>query len=687
MQFANDGFTVQDDGLRLSAGLTPIRVGDGTQAGADYTTTITSVLSGAGGVNKTDLGRLVLGGVNTYQGDTTVSHGTLEIAGGGSIANGGVLTNAGTVIVDAGGALSLGGIVNQASGVFVNHGTVRDDLDNAGVYTNNGVQDARVASNTGTIHNAAGATWTGDFNNTGGVVNNEGAIIGSLTQTAGATVNNAAISGAVAIVGGAFGGTGSSGNLTVGRGAVFQPGTGTAGSAYAVNGNLSLAPGATYAVNVNPGAASSTHATGTASLGGTVSVLVAAGNYAPSSSYVILSADGGLGGSRFDGEPDSNLAFLAPSLTYSDKEVALTLTRNGNAFSIVADTPNQGSIADGVASLANDHPVVNAIIGLDAAGARAAFDRLSGEIHASAKSAMVEDSFFVQHAMTSRLRGALDDTVGKDTASVWVNALGAKGSRSSDGNAAGLDRSVSGFFVGGDTALSDHARIGAMAGFSRSSYTVGDRASSGTSDNLSLGLYGGARWGDLALRSGAAYTRHNLSTSRSAGIPGSDNLKGHYDAGTTQVFGEVGYGLQAGAVRVEPFANLAYVNLSSNGFTETGGAAALAGRSGSTGTTFSTLGVHASTELDVGTAKATAKATIGWRHAFGGATPASTLSFAGGSDAFTVAGTPIARNAAVVNAGLDFAIGRNTTLGVSYNGQFGSGVRDHGVRASLLVKF
>ena len=78
---------------------------------------------------------------------------------------------------------------------------------------------------------------------------------------------------------------------------------------------------------------------------------------------------------------------------------------------------------------------------------------------------------------------------------------------------------------------------------------------------------------------------------------------------------------------------------------------------------------------------------LGWRHAFGDVTPASTVAFAGGGDSFTVHGAPIARDALLVEAGLDFAIAPKANLGLSYTGQIASGARDHGVKASLGVKF
>jgi outer membrane autotransporter protein len=58
-----------------------------------------------------------------------------------------------------------------------------------------------------------------------------------------------------------------------------------------------------------------------------------------------------------------------------------------------------------------------------------------------------------------------------------------------------------------------------------------------------------------------------------------------------------------------------------------------------------------------------------------------------GGDAFTVAGTPLAGNVAVIDAGLRFATSKNVTLGVSYNGQFGSNRKDNGMRAQFNLVF
>ncbi|RDJ19669.1 autotransporter outer membrane beta-barrel domain-containing protein, partial [Bosea caraganae] len=48
---------------------------------------------------------------------------------------------------------------------------------------------------------------------------------------------------------------------------------------------------------------------------------------------------------------------------------------------------------------------------------------------------------------------------------------------------------------------------------------------------------------------------------------------------------------------------------------------------------------------------------------------------------------PVARNAALVEAGLDLAISRNATLGLSYAGQLASDVQDHAFKGVLAVRF
>lgn len=87
MQFASDGYTVTGDDIALVGSQSIIRVGDGTGAGAGYTATIATNLTGAGDLIKSDLGTLVLSRTNSITGDIYAVAGELRLADGGTLNN------------------------------------------------------------------------------------------------------------------------------------------------------------------------------------------------------------------------------------------------------------------------------------------------------------------------------------------------------------------------------------------------------------------------------------------------------------------------------------------------------------------------------------------------------------------------------------------------------------------------
>jgi outer membrane autotransporter protein len=52
-----------------------------------------------------------------------------------------------------------------------------------------------------------------------------------------------------------------------------------------------------------------------------------------------------------------------------------------------------------------------------------------------------------------------------------------------------------------------------------------------------------------------------------------------------------------------------------------------------------------------------------------------------------VAGVPIARDSLLAEVGVDLAIGRNATLGLSYIGQIASNVQDHAAKGKFSWRF
>ncbi|MEO5757033.1 MAG: autotransporter domain-containing protein [Mesorhizobium sp.] len=331
---------------------------------------------------------------------------------------------------------------------------------------------------------------------------------------------------------------------------------------------------------------------------------------------------------------------------------------------------------------------------------------LSGEIHADINGALIEDSRFVRDAANRRIRSAFDavatssdmtasiDATGlhpapanADGIVIWSEALAMTGDVSGSGFAADFGRKTVGF-VGGADAPVGSWRLGVLGGYSHSSFDVADRASSGSSDNYDLGIYAGTQWGALGFRTGAFYGWHDIDTKRNVVFPAfSESLSANYKAATAQAFGELAYQLDIGRNAFEPFANLAYVHLSTDGFAETGGPnSALRGQKMTTENAFSTFGVRASSQLDTGTTRTSVHGMLGWQHAYSDVIPVSNLAFNNTGSSFMISGVPIARDALAIEAGFDVSLSSNATLGASYSGQIAKDTQGHAFKLSFDLK-
>src|SRR3546814_18791639 len=96
----------------------------------------------------------------------------------------------------------------------------------------------------------------------------------------------------------------------------------------------------------------------------------------------------------------------------------LALARNGSAFALATLTGNQAATANGIESIGLDagHAVYDAIALLpdDPALIGASLDALSGEIHGSVKTVLIEDSRFIRNAANDQNgRASCREGVGK----------------------------------------------------------------------------------------------------------------------------------------------------------------------------------------------------------------------------------------------------------------------------------
>ena len=161
----------------------------------------------------------------------------------------------------------------------------------------------------------------------------------------------------------------------------------------------------------------------------------------------------------------------------------------------------------------------------------------------------------------------------------WAQGVGGWGQSDGDGNAASLTSRFGGFLSGVDARFGETWRAGFTAGYVRSDLHANDRASSAGIDSVQLGAYATGKLGAFNVRGGGSYSFDDIDASRGIFFPGfTDQTKARLHGNVGQVFGEIGYGMAFGNVALEPLAGLAYVHLRNGSFLESGGAAALSGR-------------------------------------------------------------------------------------------------------------
>jgi outer membrane autotransporter protein len=253
MQFAVDGYHVLGAAIALAGadGRSTIRVGDGTAVGAGFTATIASELTGDSRLVKTDLGTLILSGVNSYTGGVEIRGGTLQISNdtnlgavsGALVFSGGTLATTASfrsersveLISDAridvangasfelsGSITGTGSLVKQGAGVLQLTGVnayAGDTLVEAGTLIGDTSSIRGTVGNAGTVifDQAADGSFAGDI---AGVDGSDGAMvkrgIGTLTLGGHSTLDWTVESGRLVSATDRF-----SGDLMIGAGGVF----------------------------------------------------------------------------------------------------------------------------------------------------------------------------------------------------------------------------------------------------------------------------------------------------------------------------------------------------------------------------------------------------------------------------------------------------------------------------------
>lgn len=609
------------------------------------------------------------GGLKVWEGDAW-DDWTNDIGGPGKLTKSGI------------GWLRLSGD-NTFNGAVLQDGTL--ELNGANTLTSAvEVQGGQFLLNGSLVSTA--------LNTTGGVstVSSSG-----LLKDSNLTVNGGVVS---------FNGTQTGGTTTVGANGLLK-GVGTLGSTHVdgiiapgnsigtltINGNYVQGATGVYAAELAPGGRSDQlHVTGTATLGGTLIALPEPGTYYLGEQFSFIRADGGVSGQFAKTDFSAFSPFLQFSLAYGANGTRIDVAR-GASLASAAATPNQRAAAAAADGLAINQGLPKPLTQLFPQQVGGVLDGLSGELHPATALALVEGSRHVRDAALSRRAGAAapgSDT--GDATGAWVQALGGNSKLDGNSNTARTDANSNGLLVGIDREFGGW-QIGVLAGTGRTDVKQQERRAKSKIDNTHFGAYASHTWGGFGLRGGVAWSRNEVKSTRDVAFAGfSDSLSARYNAHTRQAFIEAGYRFGNAEGGLEPYLQVARVEVDLKQINERGGAAALHGKVDDTGTTIATAGLRFDKGLKASFQQDSwlhLRGGVGYRRASGDRSQVANLAFANSSTTFAVEGAPIADNAVVAELGLAAWLTPRQQLELGYSGQFGSESRDHGATARWSVRF
>ena len=412
----------------------------------------------------------------------------------------------------------------------------------------------------------------------------------------------------------------------------------------------------------------------------TLDIVAGAGQWSPSQKYSFMTAEGVITGAFSN--VTTNLAFLTPKLvTGANGAPELVMNRNNITLGSVAKTYNQLSTADAINTLSHGHAVYDAVVSMSDAEARLAYDNLSGELYASTANALFQN--------TNRLHDGMLSRIHENSTGLWLDGWGYNGEIKGDGNAAKVENKGSGLLLGYDWAMKENILIGAALGYEESKIKIKEHNRKGENSVKSthLMVYGNVDLDVIELKAGLNYSALRYKANRNINIPtlaGTANAK--YRGHQVHAFVEASKTFNITEnYDVAPYLNVAYTEITTKDFAETGSKAVLHAQSQNNSRTSITLGVKNDWYLGVDKNLAIT-ADLGWKHTFGDQTIDQRFNFVGSDHSFNIKSASINKNSAVVGLGIK-GQHKDFTIDVGYQGEFNSKVKDHALSAKLKWSF
>ena len=316
------------------------------------------------------------------------------------------------------------------------------------------------------------------------------------------------------------------------------------------------------------------------------------------------------------------------------------------------------------------------------------YDSLGSDLHMAVQNATIVNTTTLARTIKDQAThfGSARTATLDNGIELWATGIGSWSKVDAGGASVDMDVDYYAGFIGGEMAYGDDNKVGVFFGYG-STESDADADGKVESDDIHLGVYGENVFNQVGVAYGFTYTMQDRDSSRA--LLFKDQLGFNavsYDADVMQLFGEVSYkGFNSDTLAVEPYVGLSYMRVSADSFTETVGGHNMTTELDDQNVGVGMIGVRGSVPFTLGSVGMAVKGDVAYMQYFGDNEATAKLRI-GDAGVAEVTGEELTGMGAV-SLGVDAALGKNTTFGLSYTGAYGSDVTSHGLSATLRVAF